>query len=112
MCVKESTLFEWALMEGREYVKDPKNFIQLCRKCHFNYDLTASHKTAFDIGRVNAQKARIGTHHTSEAKRKISENRKGTPAWNKGKEWSAETRKKMSEAAMGRIPWNKGLKKI
>ncbi len=45
--------------------------------------------------------------HTEETKKKISEAKKGTPAWNKGKPapWA-----KGNKHGVDRIPWNKGLK--
>jgi len=41
--------------------------------------------------------------------KKISEAKKGTVPWNKGKSMGEEFSKKMSEAGKGRIPWNKGI---
>ena len=49
-----------------------------------------------------------GSHHSKETKRKISNTKKGTLAWNKGKPYSEEVRKKISEGHKGQIPWNKG----
>lgn len=50
-----------------------------------------------------------GKHHTEEAKKKMSESRKGKPTWNAGltKETS-ESVAKISKANMGHTPWNKG----
>jgi len=53
---------------------------------------------------------RKGSHHTEEAKRKMSAAHKGCVAWNKGKSRSDETRCKISESLKGHIPWNKGKK--
>ena len=53
-----------------------------------------------------------GKHHTEEAKKRMSENKKGKYVGenspNYGKHLSEETRKKMSEARKGNEPWNKG----
>jgi len=68
-----------------------------------------------------------GRKHTEETKQKISENRKGIDAWNKGKtgcysekvirqmsirnkkeNLSKEQLKRRSEQSKGRTPWNKG----
>jgi hypothetical protein len=111
-CKKESPFFEWALKRNRRHDKKIENYFQLCKKCHFSYDFGAEHKKVFDAGRVNAQKARIGTTHTEETKNKISNSKQGHVPWNKGKPFSEEVRLKMSLAARGRVPWNKGLKKI
>lgn len=111
-CKRESKFFNWSLKKGKEYEKKRENFWQLCRQCHFLYDLKEYQKQKFSEGTTNAHKTRIGTHHSQESKDKISKNRKGIPAWNKGKEWSIESRNRMSVSAMGRVPWNKGLKLV
>jgi hypothetical protein len=97
-CDGTSTTYEWALVHGMEYERKIDNFIQLCRKCHFSYDLREPQKKSFDAGRLLAQKKRIGMKHSKESLRKMSENRKGITAWNKGRAWSDETKKKMSLA--------------
>lgn len=37
-CKGEGKRFEWAHLNGSPWTKDIKNFIQLCSKCHFEYD--------------------------------------------------------------------------
>jgi hypothetical protein len=32
--------FEWALIKGKHYEKERKNFIMLCASCHRKYDMT------------------------------------------------------------------------
>jgi len=111
-CLGKSKFYEWALRKGKAYDRKPENFIQLCRSCHFNYDLKKYQKDQFDKGRIKAQKVRIGTHHTKESRLKMSKSLKGRKAWNKGKKWSEEAKKKMSLSHLGKIPWNKGKKNI
>lgn len=55
-----------------------------------------------------------GKTHTTEARKKISDAKKGQVPWNKGKHniYSDESRSRMSEARKGRIPWNKGKHNI
>ena len=50
--------------------------------------------------------------YTEEHKKKVSESKKGSTSWNKGKKMSEESRKKMSEAAKGRIISDEARKKI
>ena len=50
-----------------------------------------------------------GCKHTNEAKRKISEARKGKTPWNKGIPRDEETKRKIGEAHKGQIPWNIGI---
>ena len=114
-CLKKSQFFQWALIKGKTLDRKRENFWQLCRKCHFEYDLKIYQKRKFDLGRLKAQKSRIGIKHTIETRNRIKDKLKekfpdGRIAWNKGKEWSAESKKKMSLAKIGYIPWNKGLK--
>lgn len=53
-----------------------------------------------------------GSHHTEEAKKKMSKIRKGKNTGKDnsfyGKHHSKESREKMSKSSKGRIPWNKG----
>lgn len=109
-CEGKSKFFEWALKKGKQYEKKRKNFWQLCRSCHFKYDLSKYKEKRFNEGRLLAQKARIGSKHTKESKLKMSLALKGRKTWNKGKPWSEEIKKKMSLARIGKVPWNKGLK--
>ena len=48
-------------------------------------------------------------HHSEETKKKMSEAKKGHPAWNKGISHSEESKLKMSKALKGRLVWNKGI---
>ena len=109
-CLGESKNFEWALLKNCNYERRRDNFWQLCRKCHFNYDLKNNQRTKFNEGRILAQKSRIGSHHSKESKEKISQALKGRTAWNKEKHWSEAIKLKMSLSHKGKVPWNKGLK--
>jgi len=37
-CSNKSRTYEWALIKGKEYKRNVKNFIMLCHSCHFRYD--------------------------------------------------------------------------
>ena len=52
--------------------------------------------------RENFVKVKTGTHHSIEARRKMSLSKKGMTAWNKGKHWSAEARRNMSTSHRGK----------
>ena len=94
LCEKKSPFFEWALLKEREYSRDIKDYQQLCRKCHFNYDVKENQKLKFNEGRKKAHVSRIGMKHTKEAKLKMSASLKGRETWNKGKAWSDEAKLK------------------
>ena len=116
-CRNESEWFVWALIKGKNYDRKKENFMQLCRKCHFDYDLTDEWKQKFNEGRLLAQKVRIGSKHTEETRKKIklaSKNKfpNGRLVWNKGKPWSEKIKEKMSLAKQGFIPHNKGVTKL
>ena len=116
-CDGESPFFQWALIKGKSYDRKVENFWQMCRKCHFKYDLKKSQKEKFDAGRLKAGKSRVGKHHSVEARQKIKDAIKkrfpsGRVPWNKGKPWSEEVKKKLSLAKVGYIPWNKGKKTV
>ena len=38
LCDGISRIYEWAKVKGKPYVRKRENFIQLCHKCHANYD--------------------------------------------------------------------------
>lgn len=114
-CDNKSPFFQWALKKHKDYDRKRENFWQLCRMCHFKYDLKEYQKNKFDLGRQKAHKTRIGSFHSKETKEKIKLSLKkrfpmGRNAWNKGKKWSEEAKRKMSISHKGKIPWNKGLK--
>ena len=50
-----------------------------------------------------------GMHPSEETRKKLSESHKGQSAWNKGTHPSEETRKKLSETHKGQSAWNKGM---
>lgn len=37
-CERKSTNYDWALLKGKKYERKRENFVQMCRKCHHNYD--------------------------------------------------------------------------
>jgi hypothetical protein len=39
-CKGKSKNFEWALIHGKEYTHNRKNFRKLCKSCHRKYDFT------------------------------------------------------------------------
>lgn len=78
--------YEWALLKGKEYKRKRENYIELCCKCHRNYD--GNMPGGWNKGKKGLQ-----------------------VAWNKGKRWSKEIRKKMSLAKIGKPSWKKGTGK-
>lgn len=38
-CNHKSVNFEWALIKGKTYIHNRKNFMMLCRSCHHKYDM-------------------------------------------------------------------------
>ena len=115
-CQGLSCHYVWALKKGKEYDKVRENFLQLCRKCHIEYDMTPEWRQKFIIeGRIKANLNKSGSKHSTETKEKIKLALKerfpnGRTVWNKGKPWDDTTRLKMSIARMGKEPWNKGMK--
>ena len=57
----------------------------------------------------NLEKGGRGGVPCEETRRKMSENMKGRPSPNKGKQMSEEQKKKLSESHKGKTTWNKGL---
>lgn len=52
-CTKESKVFEWALLKGKDYKRDRNSFIELCHKCHKKYDVTDEYRKKMSIIRTN-----------------------------------------------------------
>ena len=88
---------------------------------HLGAKFTDSHKSKLGIKGNTFGTKNKGKVRTAEQKRKMSETKKGTTPWNKGKKGlqvshnkgkklSAETRRKLSEANKGKSPPNKGKK--
>lgn len=50
--------FEWALIKGREYSTDRKDYMHLCTRCHRRYDQLG--KPFSDKHRSNLSKAKMG----------------------------------------------------
>lgn len=56
--------FEWALLKGKEYSKNPNDYIQLCVSCHRRYDFTEqqrSRMSASHTGKINPKSQ--GSNH-------------------------------------------------
>ena len=77
------------------------------KACELIFLTHAEHTRIHNSGELNSM---YGKTHTQEARKKISESKKGRPSWNKGKHniYSADTLKKMSKSLKGKVPWNKG----
>jgi hypothetical protein len=43
-CEKKSTVYQWAKIKDKKYVKDRNSFTQLCRSCHSKEDITQETK--------------------------------------------------------------------
>lgn len=71
------------------------------------YNSTKS-KYGYNIS-VGGYATQLGRKLSLEACMKISQAKKGKPAWNKGIPCAEETKNKISRATQGRIPWNKGI---
>lgn len=50
-----------------------------------------------------------GKHHTEETKKKISDSKKGSIAWNKGKKMPSGVLVKLRKSHLGQKAWNKGI---
>ena len=77
------------------------------KACELIFLTHAEHARIHNSGELNSM---YGKTHTQEARKKISESKKGRPSWNKGKTMSKEFSRKMSEVKKGQVPWNKGKK--
>lgn len=67
-------------------------------------------KTGIKTNKIGGTSPMKGKYHTKEAKRKMSEKRKGKKAWNKGIPSSEESKRKMSISKKGKISSFKGKK--
>lgn len=47
---KDQPKYEWALMVGKHYTSNPESYLQLCSKCHTNYDLIHKHLHRYVVG--------------------------------------------------------------
>lgn len=59
-----------------------------------------------------AKEARTGSHHTDDAREKMSKNRKGIPAWNKGVPVSEEEKQRLQTLTVGYQHTEDSKKKI
>jgi hypothetical protein len=78
-------------IDGNPYNNESSNIEILTRKQHMEKD----GRIAKTISRNENTKPTLGTHHTEETKKKISDSKKGKPR-------SEETKRKMSEARKGK----------
>ena len=62
--------FEWALIKGKKYTRNVKDYIQLCPSCHRKYDYTEEY-------REKQRQRMLGTKMSEETKQKQSEVKKG-----------------------------------
>lgn len=82
-CTGKSKNFQWALLKGKLYEKNPENFIQLCASCHMKYDMTPERLSNFreiewtEEMRLAARNRRIGKLASKETLKKMSEARMG-----------------------------------
>lgn len=80
------------------------------RKLHADNQLPSARQKN-SIANSGSGNAMYGKHHTKEAKKKMSEAKKGNKIW-LGRTHTEESKKKMSESSKGQIAWNKGKKGI
>lgn len=48
--------FEWALRNGREYSKNPDDYMQLCVSCHRKYDFTETKRERMSASQTGKKK--------------------------------------------------------
>ncbi len=90
-CGTTASIFDWALIHGRNYEKKIENYKPLCKRCHHKYDERST------FGPLHPM---FGKNHTEESRAKMRASSKhGKP--NLGGVASEETRLKMSLARRG-----------
>ena len=76
---KNPKRFEWALLKGRKYERNRKNYIMLCPSCHRKYDETPERKRKISEANkklIGERNPFYGRHHSEETKQRISETKK------------------------------------
>jgi len=101
-CEKKSTIFQWALIKGKDHSRNKDNYIWLCSTCHnkYDYDRVWTKET-----RDKVRTSRLGKPLSEETKRKKSVAMSGdrnpmygvTNQFFLGKHHSHETRLKISK---------------
>ena len=99
-CGDACKIYEWALLKHKKYDKNRENFVQLCKRCHCNYD----NKFTFKEG----HKLFIGVRKSPQHRHKLSISKMGNknPMFGKigklnpfyGKKHSVETINKIKES--------------
>lgn len=84
-CTRKSVTFEWALRRDKQYERVRENFIQLCKSCHGQMDVTDhtrrtlheknKGKKPSELNRQRTRERLTGRPHSAETKRKHSLNR-------------------------------------
>ncbi len=62
-CLKKSITFQWAKRKGRPYGYNRESFVQLCTKCHANYDMTDERRLQMSVSCGNAKKTHCRRGH-------------------------------------------------
>lgn len=62
-CTGKSKNYSWALKRDKNYEKNVKNFLQLCRSCHSKYDTTQSTREKMHRLNRNTSKKECFRHH-------------------------------------------------
>lgn len=79
--------------------KNKKGYLSGEAHWHWGGTITEEHKKKLELSRDKP-----------EVRKKISESKKGSKAWNKGKTLTEEHRRRLSESHKGQKAWNKGKK--
>jgi hypothetical protein len=90
-CNTKSKVFDWALIHGKMYERNRKNYKMLCKKCHYYYD---------DLKTLGPYHPMWGRHHTPATRLKMKKSSRHLKP-NLGKKASLVTRLKMSKKRKG-----------